>query len=78
MCKDQDLVIPKAGIGRDHPTLTVTCHPEKIQRTETLRREVFIFSVFALERSEEMMEGKQRQTEELDEFYILCLVMNDL
>lgn len=41
-------------------------------------RRSFHFSVFTLERLEEMMEGKQRQTEELDEFYILCLVMNDL
>lgn len=43
LCKDQDLVIPNAGIGHDHPTLPVTCHPENIEQTETLRGEVFIF-----------------------------------
>lgn len=78
LCKDQDLVIPKAGIGRDRPTLPVTFHPEKIQHDWDSEKRSFHFSVFALERSEEMMEGKQRQTEALDEFYILCLVMNDL
>lgn len=56
------------------------CHlpPWKDSEDWDSERRSFHFSVFALERSEEMMEGKQRQTEELDEFYILCLVMNDL